>query len=73
LKPRGPKYNQILEKSYKFTQKILRIILPLCQIGEGTKSRRGIALPRRDRGPLRPKGGKGVWNKKDLNNYIYKV
>jgi hypothetical protein len=41
------------EKSYKFTQKILMIILPLCAIGEDAKSRRGIALPRRD-GGLRP-------------------
>jgi hypothetical protein len=41
------------EKSYKFTEKILRIILPLCAIGEDAKSRRGIALPRRD-GGLRP-------------------
>jgi hypothetical protein len=59
--------NIILEKSYKFTEKILRIILPLCGLGEDAKSRRGIALPRRD-GGLRPpyaiKGGRGFGIKK---------
>jgi hypothetical protein len=44
----GIYYNQNLEKSYKFTEKIFIKILPLYPIGEDANSRRGIALPRRD-------------------------
>jgi hypothetical protein len=52
--------NIILEKPYKFTEKILRIIVPLCPIGEDANSRRGIAFFRRDGGLRPPYGIKGV-------------